>query len=177
IALHFFYRSRYRTVPWAAMEFLLTSLEQTSRRQKLQELILLLLRVAVLVLLGLALARPVIRLASQTSGGQGDAVDAVFVIDTSASMAAKDGNLTRLAPAKPSALAAIEQLPPSSTVQVAAVSDTAVVLPERGPRNPGRLDQAREAIHNLKVTHRSTDLLPGVQKAVALLSEGERPNK
>ena len=34
IALHFFFRSRYRTVPWAAMKFLLTSIEQTSRRLK-----------------------------------------------------------------------------------------------------------------------------------------------
>jgi hypothetical protein len=37
VAIHFFFRSRYRTVPWAAMKFLLTSVEQTSRRLKFQE--------------------------------------------------------------------------------------------------------------------------------------------
>src|SRR5262245_51905882 len=89
IALHFFYRSRYRTVPWAAMKFLLTSIEQTSRRLRFQELILLALRVALLVLLALALARP--KSAAQRGAAQGDAVDAVFVIDTSYSMAARDG--------------------------------------------------------------------------------------
>src|SRR5436305_9349377 len=84
IALHFFFRSRYRTVPWAAMSFLLTSVEQTSRRLKFQELLLLLVRVAVLLLLALALARPL----SSSSGaaGQGEAVAAVFVIDNSLSM-------------------------------------------------------------------------------------------
>ena len=58
IVLHFFFRSRYRVVPWAAMDFLLTSIEQTSRRLKFQELLLLLLRCAVLLALALALARP-----------------------------------------------------------------------------------------------------------------------
>ncbi len=65
IALHFLFRSRYRTVPWAAMKFLLQSIEQTSRRLKFQELLLLLLRVAVLLLLALALIRPT------TFAGQG----------------------------------------------------------------------------------------------------------
>src|SRR5438445_295282 len=59
VAIHLFFRSRYRTVPWAAMKFLLTSVEQTSRRLKFQEYVLLLIRVAVLVFLALALARPV----------------------------------------------------------------------------------------------------------------------
>src|SRR5207248_5498259 len=96
LVLHLFFRSRYRTVPWAAMKFLLTSIEQTSRRLRFQELFLLLVRVALLVLLALALARP----SSTSSGGQGDAVDAVFMIDTSFSMDARDGAATRLDRAK-----------------------------------------------------------------------------
>ena len=39
IILHLFYRSRYRTVPWAAMKFLLTSIEQTSRRLRFQDIL------------------------------------------------------------------------------------------------------------------------------------------
>src|SRR6266540_4311196 len=89
IVLHFFYRSRYRTVPWAAMKFLLAAIEQTSRRLRFQELLLLLLRVAMLVLLALAFARPSTSVSSK--GGGGDAVDAVFVLDTSMSMGAKAG--------------------------------------------------------------------------------------
>src|SRR5262245_27092561 len=88
IALHFFYRSRFRNVPWAAMKFLLAALEQTSRRLKFQELLLLLLRVAVMLLLALALARPTLRSAGV---GRGDAVDAVFVVDRSMSMSARAG--------------------------------------------------------------------------------------
>src|SRR5436309_12957931 len=85
IALHFFFRSRYRTVPWAAMKFLLMSIEQTSRRLRFQELLLLILRVALLVLLALALARPLSTIGG--GAGAGEAVDAVFLFDTSYSMA------------------------------------------------------------------------------------------
>src|SRR6266699_7150571 len=84
IALHFFFRSRYRTIPWAAMKFLLTSIEQTSRRLKFQELLLLVLRCLVLAALALAMARPITSAARGT--GRGDAVDAVFLMDVSYSM-------------------------------------------------------------------------------------------
>ena len=59
VAIHLFFRSRYRTVPWAAMKFLLTSVEQTSRRLKFQEYALLVLRMMVLTLLAVAFMRPV----------------------------------------------------------------------------------------------------------------------
>src|SRR5580658_340626 len=99
IAIHLFFRSRYRTVPWAAMKFLLTSIEQTSRRLKFQELLLLLVRMTVLALLALAFARPI---SSMVRGvGRGDSVDAVFVFDVSYSMGANDGDgKTRLARAR-----------------------------------------------------------------------------
>ena len=113
VALHFFFRSRYRTVPWAAMSFLLTSIEQTSRRLRFQELLLLLTRVAVLLLLAVALARPLF--SSASAPGQGDAVDAVFVIDTSYSMEAREGAVTRLQQAKAAALSVLDQLPAHST--------------------------------------------------------------
>src|SRR5262245_38227642 len=60
VAIHLFFRSRYRTVPWAAMKFLLQSVEQTSRRLRFQELLLLMLRILVLVIIALAVARPIL---------------------------------------------------------------------------------------------------------------------
>src|SRR5580658_9200996 len=107
IVLHFFFRSRYRTVPWAAMEFLLTSIEQTSRRLKFQELLLLIMRCAVLLFLALAMARPAWSLVGNRGGR--DAVDAVFVIDNSFSMGAREGAKTRFDLAKSAAIHAIDQ--------------------------------------------------------------------
>src|SRR6516164_6612145 len=194
VAIHLFFRSRYRTVPWAAMKFLLTSVEQTSRRLRFQELVLLMLRILLLVVLALALARPVVSsfrdlaliglfvfvqafaiarlctsgrpkflakiaefgvceiagimllgcfwLISPTEaaiGGRGDAVDAVFVFDTSMSMGAKDGGKTRLQRGQAEALRVIDALPPHSTVQIVTCAGRgeATLL---GPRLPANLD-------------------------------------
>jgi hypothetical protein len=195
IALHFFYRSRYRTVPWAAMKFLLTSIEQTSRRLRFQELLLLALRVTVLALLALALARP--STTAARGGEQGDAVDSVLLVDTSLSMAARDGvaptnpgsdpylsalkqfaaddgSVTRIDRAKAAAQAVLSSLPPHSTAQVIAVSDRAALL---GPQTPSHLDRARQLIAELEGTHLGSDLLPGVTEAAAALRRGQSPNK
>src|SRR5687768_18392991 len=90
LALHFFYRARYRPQPWAAMKFLRLSIEQTSRRLRFQELILLILRILICIILALALARPAMK-AISGGGGRGDAVDAILVIDTSYSMGVLEG--------------------------------------------------------------------------------------
>src|SRR5947208_11595793 len=103
LAIHFFYRARYKPLPWAPMKFLKEAIEQTSRRLKFQEWILLALRCLVLLLLALALARPAQEAAR--SAGRGDAVDAVLVFDVSYSMGARDGDKTRLDRAKEAALA------------------------------------------------------------------------
>lgn len=196
IALHFFYRSRYRTVPWAAMKFLLASIEQTSRRLRFQELLLLILRVTLLVLLALALSRPS---TSATSGSaRGDAVDAVIVIDTSLSMGAregtapvrdpgtdpyltalkqfagKDGSITRLDRARAAAQAVIASLPRHSTVQIISASDRASLL---GPEAPAHLDRARQLIQNLDGTHQASDYMPAINEAAAVLERGHSPNR
>src|SRR5215218_5005838 len=114
VALHFFYRARYKPLPWAPMKFLKEAIEQTSRRLKFQEWILLLLRCLAIILLALAIARPGSENASLSN--RGDAVDAVFVIDTSLSMGAREGGKSRLDLARDAALAVLDTLPPNSSV-------------------------------------------------------------
>ncbi|HEY8506431.1 MAG TPA: BatA domain-containing protein, partial [Gemmataceae bacterium] len=172
LALHFFYRARYRPTPWAAMKFLRLSIEQTSRRLKFRELILLVLRVLVLVLLAVALARPASSALTGTGGGE--SVDAVFLIDTSYSMAARDGGVTRLERAKLAAQKVLDQLPPSSTVRVITFAARANVL---GPRSPGNFDQARLILQSIGPTDLATDYLPAFAEAAAALDRGTSPNK
>jgi hypothetical protein len=171
IVLHFFYRSRFRVVPWAAMEFLLTSIQQTSRRLKFQEILLLAARVSLMLLLALTMMRPS---CSSLSAGRGEAVDAVLVLDTSYSMAAKEGGQTRLERAKDAAHRIIDSLPPSSTVQIIAGADRAALL---GPRTPSNLDQARQLIDSLEVTDQATDFLPSAKEALDALKRGHAANK
>ncbi len=174
IILHFLYRSRFRRVPWAAMEFLRKSIEQTRRRLKFQEWLLLALRIMLLLLLALAFARPVSRSTANAGSSASDAVDAVFVFDTSYSMDAADGPMTRLERAKQAASTIIDHLPRDSTVQIIQSADRATLL---GPKSPSQLGQARQIVNDLRATSLSTDHLPGLLEAEEALRLGQAANK
>ena len=154
------------------MKFLKEAIEQTSRRLRFQEWILLALRCLAILLLALALARPGLK--NAVTAGRGEAVDAVLVFDTSYSMAARDGDKTRLDRAKDAALAVLETLPTNSSVQIYSCSDRAALL---GPHQHFNLDQARQLISGLEVTSLSTDLLPGLTEAFAAAKSGTAPAK
>src|SRR5262245_22382525 len=172
IALHFFYRARYKPLPWAPMKFLKEAIEQTSRRLKFQEWILLALRCLAIFLLALAIARPGFKTA--TVAGRGETIDAGFVFDTSYSMAARDGDKTRLERAKDAAPAVLDTLPGNSSFQIYGCSDRAAFL---GPVQRFNMDQARQLIANLEVTSLSTDLLPGLSEAFNAAKSGSSPAK
>ncbi len=171
LGLHFFYRARYRPLPWAPMKFLKEAIEQTSRRLQFQEWILLALRCLALILLALALARPGL---PSAASGSGQPIDAVFIFDTSYSMAAKDGDKTRLERAKEAALGIIDTLPPRSSIQIIACSDRPISL---GPLSSTNRDQAKQIVQALEVTSLSTDLLPGLSAALEAAEGGTATTK
>ncbi len=89
IAVYIFNRRRYRTVAWAAMRFLLAANRKTMRRTRLEQLLLMALRITLLVLFGLAMGRPFLQ------SGAAPAVFAegahhIFMLDDSFSMSAHD---------------------------------------------------------------------------------------
>ncbi len=172
IAIHFFFRSRYRNVPWGAMKFILAAIEQTSTRIKFQELLLLCLRCLLVAILVLAVARP--RSQSQRGSGAGDAVDAVFVFDTSYSMTVKEGQRTRFKRAQDAAVKIIDKLPYHSTVQIIAGAQKAELV---GPAAPENLAAAKQLVLDLKIQHQPADLSAHFEKARAVLSKNQASNK
>ena len=167
LGLHFFYRARYKPLPWAPMKFLKEAIEQTSRRLKFQEWILLALRCLALLLLAIAMMRP--GLPSASGIGSDQPIDVVLVFDTSYSMAAKDGDKTRLERAKEAAIAIIETLPDKSSIQVISCSDRANAL---GPVSRFNRDQAKQLIQSIELSSLSTDFLPGLTDALTAAESG-----
>jgi len=96
IIIHILFRRRYRTVDFAAMRFLLDSMKRAKQRLRLEELIIIALRVVACLLIGLLLAN------LRGGGGSGvlagvggHAVTAhVFVLDDSLSMSQRHGATT-----------------------------------------------------------------------------------
>ncbi len=85
IIIHLLNRRKYRTVPWAAMEFLLRAMKRNRRRLRMEHWLLLLLRTLAVLILVLLVARPEF----SSSGVLGTTTHHVVVLDDSASMRAR----------------------------------------------------------------------------------------
>ena len=147
------------------MRFLQTAVEQNQRRLQIEDMILLALRCALLVLLALALARPALLGEARDLLGQSK-VTAVIVLDHSRSMGVTDGTSTRFDKAKKSAEQIVDSLPSGSSVAVLVASDTvrgAIAEPTYD------LNLARKVIRDSTLTDRASDLFPAWQKAVETL--------
>ena len=168
IALHLLHRGHPKPRHWAAMEFLRKSLKDTSRRVKFRNLLLLLARVLACVLAALALARPAASWLPSWS-----ATEAVIVIDTSASMAARERGTTRMELARREARAFLESLPAGSRARIIATSD--------GIDNPG--EPARPAVRaaaeleTVTPSDRPGDIAAGFAEAIDHLKGSTLPAK
>ena len=163
IIIHFLNRRKFRTVTWAAMRFVRLSVDQNQRRMKLEDLILLLLRCALLALLALALARPALDSSTTQLGGE-TKVNAVVLLDNSFSMKVNENFVD----AKKAAKAALDGLPGNSACALLLVSD---VVDEKFARPDPDLDGVRRAIDEARLSHHATDLYPALQEAAKTLNE------
>ncbi|MGP1346601.1 MAG: BatA domain-containing protein [Phycisphaerales bacterium] len=82
IIIHLLFRQRRRPVVWAAMRFLIEAYKKQRRRLQLEQLMLLILRCLVVLLLALAIARPLLTRAGLLGGLSGGRT-VVLLIDNS----------------------------------------------------------------------------------------------
>ena len=85
LVIHLLNRQRHKPLQWAAMEFVLAAYRKTRRRAQLENLLLLLLRMAAVALLALAIARPFTGDDSPLAPLTESRRDLVLVLDSSAS--------------------------------------------------------------------------------------------
>ncbi len=85
LLIHLLNRRRHRPLEWGAMRFLLQAYQRTRRKAQLENLLLLLLRMAVPVLLAFALARPYARGAGPLAALSEARRDLALILDLSAS--------------------------------------------------------------------------------------------
>src|SRR3954454_25120938 len=92
IIIHILNRRRFKTVRWAAMEYLLQAMRKNRRKLKFEHWLLMAMRCLLIFLMGMALARPLgcENATVAALGGQRTALH-VFVIDNSYSMAYEPG--------------------------------------------------------------------------------------
>lgn len=117
LLIHLLNRRRVQVVPWAAMEYLRVAVRRQRRWLRLRDLLLLLLRMAAVLLFGLALSQPYWSDGEQAFRGELP-VHAILLLDNSLSMGYQQADGMRLDDAKREARKLIQRLPPGSRVSV-----------------------------------------------------------
>ncbi|MBN1395411.1 MAG: BatA domain-containing protein [Pirellulales bacterium] len=172
VVLHMVNRRRAKEAPFPTLRFLKLSVEKTRRRKRLQDLLLLVLRAAVLALLAVALARPALT-GVGSLWGEGRTAAAI-VLDNSASMGAIDRDRVRLDTAAAAAGRILDQL---------GEGDQVALLPACGPTaaEPAKLDSTQHAVREIlqqcRVGYQKANLVLKLRQAQALLAEADAPNK
>jgi hypothetical protein len=182
IIIHILNRRRFKTVTWAAMDFLLRAMKKNRRRLRFEQWVLLATRCLVVFLLGIALARP-LGCENQSVAGIGGRMGLnVFVIDNSYSMA-YDANRagdarTHLDQAKRIAKALMEQMNSGGeSVVLITSSRPAAAVP--GFEKPSyNLAAASSAVERIEQTHGATDVVGALQAALRVgRDEARQPVK
>ncbi len=173
VVLHMIHHHKAQEVRFSTLRFLRVSVQRTRRRKYLDDVALLAARVAVLVLLALGLARPVLTgIKALWGGGRSTAV--VIVLDNSASMALEDGGRPRLEAARAAAGQVLDAL---------RDGDAVALLPTGGPPSPelGKLhhrhDAVRQALAACRVSYERADLAGKLRQARELLAAADVPNR
>ncbi|MEP3478745.1 MAG: VWA domain-containing protein [Fuerstiella sp.] len=170
---HLLSRRKFDVVQWGAMQFLDVS-RKTRRKLKLEELLLLLVRVSAIALIALALARPWISSGFLTGYQSAGSRDIVLVIDGSNSMSRSDGVTSLHDRAKRRATEFLETLQPGDTAAVIDVRDK----PVRVIGSPIQdLETVAAAIAKIPAAGGSGELQSACEDAVGILgrcSNGHR---
>jgi hypothetical protein len=173
IIIHLLNRRRFRILDWAAMEFLLQSQRKNRRRMRLEELILLLLRVLAIVLMGTALARPLLSKADLLDLGKSGA-DIVVVLDDSFSMGQKHGADVVFAKAQAALAQIIEKLGQQDRLAIYLVSRPSDPL--RPLDYLSNTEALQQEIRSLTPSDFATDLVSPILKAVELFTDKNARN-
>jgi hypothetical protein len=162
IIIHLFNKARYREIDWGAMDFLLEAAKRSRSLLRFRDLLLLVLRTAAVLLFGLAVARPFVRLGAGVTAGRGP-IHAILVVDNSMSMGRERlGGRTLLDDAKDRAKDAYAKLPAGSR---------ATVIPLCGPAGSYSLDPLRtpedavEAIDAIRLIDRAGTVAQAIDLA------------
>ncbi|HEU4339890.1 MAG TPA: BatA domain-containing protein [Planctomycetota bacterium] len=155
VIIHLLHRQKYRRVRWAAMEFLLAALKKTQRRLRLENLILLLLRILIMIALAFAISRPFLR-AAPIGLLEDSNTHHFIVIDNSYSMAFKKGPKTHLDLAREEADKLIDALSPRFSENDKITVILASAYPEVYVPYASKLKSVKEAVAAIRPSHYST---------------------
>ena len=173
VVLHMVNRQKAKQLSFSTLRFLRISVQKTRRRKRIHDLMLMLLRTAVLLLIALGLAKPTLTSLGSLFGGEANSAVAV-ILDNSASMGMMDQGMMRLETAKKAAWQILDEAAEGD--QVGLWLTGGPDFPEQGRLNRSQ-EKARQMLNQLDVSYERADLALKVRDARRALAESDAPNK
>lgn len=172
IIIHILNRQRFKRVWWAAMQWLWAAYKKSHRRLQIEQFILLLIRVLILVLLAMALARPALQAGMGLLQGR-PSVHRIIVLDNSFSMGILEGGRPLFEKARERAVKLVDELNASDDVTVVLCNVTAEELEHReGHQRQSLLQELR----TVQVADGGSNLPRGIAYACKVIAEGRSKN-
>lgn len=166
LIIHLIHRRRAPKVFFSALRFLFVSSRRTARRRRLHNLLILLLRMAMLAVIALACAGPFLKSGAFGAGADGGAV--AIVLDNSLSMSAREGATTRYEAAAEAAQMILGDLGDRDLCVVLL----AVSGPEDEPAHlTNNIEDLRHRIATSEPTAAAADLVRTIAQAGRLLRD------
>ncbi|MBI1830057.1 MAG: BatA domain-containing protein [Planctomycetes bacterium] len=171
VLLHFLIRRQPTTLTFPAFRFLMQKERSNTRSLRLRHLLLLLLRIGLVVLVCIALAR--LRVFHETLGLSREKPAAIVLIfDTSPSMDYKVGGATRLDLAKKRALELLDQLPEDGRTLILDACDPDSFASAEWLKS---LEKARQRIQALTIQPRSEPTTKAIDEGLRRFAEWDGP--
>ena len=173
LLIHLWNRRRVVTIDFSSLMFLTAAHRENARRFQLRQLLILLLRMAIIALIVLALARPFLTLGLPIASVRAK-TDLVIILDNSYSMAYQDVDGVRFEKAKILATDILDTLRHGDS--------TAFILMSDSPKPVFRqltpdIESVITAINAAEVSYRVTNVQPSLELAHEILAESVQLNK
>jgi hypothetical protein len=179
--IHLLSRLRYRVVTWAAMRFLLAAQKQNTRRLRLEQLFLLLVRTALVASIVLAMAsvtgwaenlwQTIAPGAAGFGGGRSGRTHMILVLDGSLSMGAiQPGGKSCFEKARDAAAKLIGEMQSGDGVSILLMKDTPVWIVGEASQDPKKLLKELNAV---RLPHGTSGVPATLNALAAKLHEGE----
>lgn len=163
VVIHLFNRRRRDVIRWGAMQFLMDSTTKKRRIWRVDDLILMLLRAAAVLMIVIALAQPLVR-SSWFGGAAGR--DVILVVDTSLSMSRALDDKTVFERAIGKADEVLGELGEDDTVRVLLASTGPQWLtPTAIPVDASARGQLQQRLADLQPTQATADLFAAIEAA------------
>lgn len=171
VIIHLILRTKPRRIVFPAMRFVKKTHQANLSKLRLKHLILLAMRMAIIALIVVLIARTVLP-SWQAVSSPRTPVAAVLVVDNTGSMSAKDGAQNVFAKAKLLANQLIEQLPEGSKIAIMEAADPAGKANFVADRK-----LAVQQVAEVPQTYSQASLWPALTRAAALLEKSDMSPK